>query len=98
MAEIAKDLKAADALDSEALEAVLKSLGPSGDVESRLAAVVALLASGDAVGTGARGGAFADPPANLTGAFTTGLHNCLRGQPVNAVAEPMTKPSSRKQC
>lgn len=81
-----KQLLPATALAQGELGAVLASLGPSGDARDRLAAVVALLTSGGATREQA-GGAFAATPDLVTIPFTSGLHNCLRGQPLNEVQQ-----------
>ncbi|WP_029939958.1 hypothetical protein [Sphingomonas astaxanthinifaciens] len=95
--ELGKHLSPAAALRSDELGAVLASLGPNGDSGSRLAAVVALL-TGNGSAAGPRGGAFADARPNVTEAFTSGLHNCLRGAPVNNAQQDASKIGLRKQC
>jgi hypothetical protein len=91
---------AAAALNVDELGAVLTSLGSNGDGRDRLAAVVALLTSGE----GDRGdlvrGAFAGiaptATAKVSGAFTSALHACLRDLPVNAGEPANTSSASRK--
>lgn len=83
-------------LRSDELGAVLASLGAPGDAQSRLSAVVALLVNS---GNGqVSGGAFANSAADMTSAFTSGLHNCLRGETITACPEPINASRLRKQC
>ncbi len=85
LSEIGNRMTAGRALRSDELGAVLRSLGPCGDARARLDAVVALLVHGRAASAPEVGGAFAAGPANVTDAFTSGLHNYLRAEPLNAV-------------
>ncbi|WP_300972868.1 hypothetical protein [Sphingomonas sp. LHG3406-1] len=87
-----KQLLPAAVLAPGELGAVLASLGPSGNARDRLAAVVALL-TGSGTVRERTGGAFAGGPDLVTVPFTSGLHNCLRGQPVNAVQQSTTRPA-----
>ena len=88
MAEEYKQLQAAAVLRGDELGAVLASLGPNGDGSERLAAVIALLASGNGRPASVVRGAFAGfgsaPPQKVTDAFTSALHSCLREEAVNA--------------
>jgi hypothetical protein len=97
LVELGKHLAPAAALRTDELGAVLASLGPNGDSGSRLAAVVALLGGG-VLEAQPRGGAFADARPMMTDAFTSGLHNCLRGSPVNIAQQDASKIGLRKQC
>lgn len=85
MSEIGNLMTAGRALRSDELGAVLSSLGPCGDARARLDAVIMLLVHGRTAPAAELGGAFAANPVNVTNAFTTGLHNCLRARPLNAV-------------
>ena len=78
------------------LDLALTGLGPCGDAEARLAAVVALLASGSS-GDGVKGGAFAADPI-VTASLTDRFHNCLREPPVNAGEQRTDTDFPRKQC
>ena len=82
-----------------AMLVVLESLGPIGDARARLDAVVALLVGGDAADSGGRLGAFAAAAPIMTGSFTSGLHNCLRGTAVSQGQQATTNHRRpRKQC
>jgi hypothetical protein len=78
------------------LDSASTGLGSSGDPEARLAAVVALLASGGSDNC-AEGGAFAADPI-MTASLTHGFHNCLREPPVNSGEQRTDTNSPRKQC
>jgi hypothetical protein len=75
---------------------VLASLGPNGAEHDRLAAVVALLATKEGHPDKLVRGAFAEAgqlgsEAKVRGAFTSGLHGCLRHPPVNAASPATTR-------
>ena len=99
MAEVGNIRGTERSLRCDELGAVLESLGPSGDASARLEAVIALLVGDPEQVNRAIGGAFAGELPKVTGVFTSGLHNCLTGPPVNNGSEVECTPGRlRKQC
>jgi hypothetical protein len=96
LVEHGKPWTLAEPLAPRELNTVLAGLGPCGDAQARLAAVVALLAGGSS-DSPALGGAFAAEP-NVTGTLTDGFHICLREPPVNGGQQGTQKSLPRKQC
>jgi hypothetical protein len=96
LGEGVKHLQEAGMLRGDELGVVLASPGPNGAEHDRLAAVVALLATKESDPDKLVRGAFAGvgPQGSepmVRGTFTSGLHGCLRHQPVNAASPATTR-------